>query len=72
LAGSESVQANKVLIVRIELVVYTQKGALPRSFRVSTRAKLMFDVLAADSLADGPLITEVLGLGCQQVGQVHR
>jgi NAD(P)H dehydrogenase (quinone) len=37
-----------------------------------TLTRMMVDVLAADSLADGPLITEVLGLECQRVGQVHR
>jgi nucleoside-diphosphate-sugar epimerase len=36
-----------------------------------TLTRTMVDVLAADSLAGGPLITEVLGLERRRVGQVH-
>lgn len=37
-----------------------------------TLTRTMVDVLAADSLADGPLITDVLGLDRRRVGQVHQ
>jgi hypothetical protein len=37
-----------------------------------TLTESMVDVLAADSLADGPLITDVLGLERRRVGHVHQ